>query len=59
MLRLMVTPLRHSGPGVDVYKRQHLTCGGELRALGDEIDRMAFELSNMEESRKSLSLIHI
>ena len=34
-------------------RRVHLTCGGELRALGDEIDRMAFELSNMEESRKS------
>ena len=34
-------------------RRVQLSCGGELQALGDEIDRMAFELSNMEQSRKS------
>ena len=34
-------------------RRVQLKCGGELQALGEEINRMAFELSNMEESRKS------
>ena len=34
-------------------RRVQLTCGGELQALGEEINRMAFELSNMEQSRKS------
>ena len=34
-------------------RRVELRCGGELAALGDEINKMAFELSNMEKSRKS------
>lgn len=34
-------------------RRVNLHCGGELQALGEEINRMAFELSNLETSRKS------
>lgn len=34
-------------------RRVELRCGGELRALGEEINKMAFELSNLENSRKS------
>ena len=34
-------------------RRVQLACGGELQALGEEINRMAFELSNLEQSRKS------
>lgn len=34
-------------------RRVQLKCGGELQALGEEINKMAFELSNLEESRKS------
>ena len=37
----------------ELSRRVKLTCGGELEQLGNEINRMASELSSMEESRRS------
>ena len=37
----------------DLSRRVELNCGGELEQLGHSINRMAGELSNMEESRRS------
>ena len=59
LARSLTRPLKEITAAVRDFSKGHLdrrvqlTCGGELQALGDEIDRMAFELSNMEESRKS------
>ena len=37
----------------DLTRRVELNCGGELEQLGHSINRMAGELSNMEQSRRS------
>jgi len=37
----------------DLSRRVELNCGGELEQLGHSINRMAGELSNMEQSRRS------
>ena len=37
----------------DLSRRVELNCGGELQQLGNSINRMAGELSSMEESRRS------
>lgn len=37
----------------DLTRRVHLDCGGELEELGDAINRMAAELSRLEDSRRS------
>lgn len=37
----------------DLSRRVNVTCGGELQELGDSINRMAAELSRMEDSRRS------
>ena len=37
----------------DLTRRVNLSCGGELEALGDSINRMAAELSRLEDSRRS------
>ena len=37
----------------ELSRRVNLHCGGELEQLGHEINRMASELSSMEESRRS------
>ena len=37
----------------DLTRRVNLSCGGELEALGDSINRMAAELNRMEDSRRS------
>lgn len=37
----------------ELSRRVNLNCGGELEQLGNSINRMASELSNMEESRRS------
>ena len=37
----------------DLTRRVNVRCGGELEELGDSINRMAAELSRMEESRRS------
>ena len=58
LARSLTRPLKEITAAVRDFSKGHLdrrvqlTCGGELQALGDEIDRMAFELSNMEQSRR-------
>ena len=37
----------------DLTRRVRLSCGGELEELGDSINRMAAELSRLEDSRRS------
>ena len=37
----------------DLTRRVELNCGGELEELGDSINRMAAELSRLEDSRRS------
>ena len=37
----------------DMSRRVELNCGGELEQLGNSINRMAAELSNLEQSRRS------
>ena len=37
----------------DLTRRVELHCGGELKALGDSINRMAGELSQLEDSRRN------
>lgn len=37
----------------DLTRRVELHCGGELQALGDSINRMAGELSQLEDSRRN------
>lgn len=39
--------------GGDLTSRVELTCGGELQALGDQINQMAQALNELEDSRRS------
>ncbi len=54
-----IKPLREINSAVseftkgDLTRRVELNCGGELEALGDSINRMAAELSRLEDSRRS------
>ena len=54
-----IKPLREINSAVseftkgDLTRRVELKCGGELEALGDSINRMAAELSRLEDSRRS------
>ena len=54
-----INPLREINSAVseftkgDLTRRVELKCGGELEALGDSINRMAAELSRLEDSRRS------
>lgn len=59
LARSQVGPLREIKSAVqefskgDLSRRVKIDCGGELEDLGDSINRMATELSRMEESRRS------
>lgn len=59
LARSQIQPLREITDAVNTFakgkldRRVNLQCGGELQKLGDSINQMAFELSNLEESRKS------
>ena len=54
-----IQPLREINSAVreftkgDLTRRVNLSCGGELEELGDSINRMAAELSRLEDSRRS------
>ena len=54
-----IKPLREINSAVreftkgDLTRRVELNCGGELEELGDSINRMAAELSRLEDSRRS------
>lgn len=54
-----VNPIREINSAVqefskgDLTRRVNLNCGGELEELGESINRMATELSRLEESRRS------
>ncbi len=57
--RSQTTPLREIESAVTAFSRGDLTrrvnlhCGGELEQLGNAINRMAAELGNLEQSRRS------
>ncbi len=59
LARSQIQPLREITDAVNTFakgkldRRVNLQCGGELQKLGESINQMAFELSNLEESRKS------
>lgn len=59
LARSQVDPLREINSAVrefskgDLSRRVNIDCGGELEELGDSINQMATELSQLEESRRS------
>ena len=59
LARSQLNPLREINSAVqefskgDLTRRVNLNCGGELEALGESINRMAAELSRLEDSRRS------
>lgn len=59
LARSQIDPVRKINDAVRDFskgqldRRVKLHCGGELQELGDSIDRMAEELSKLEESRRS------
>ncbi len=59
LARSQIRPLKEINSAVreftkgDLSRRVNLNCGGELEELGDSINRMAAELSRLEDSRRS------
>ncbi len=59
LARSQIRPLREMSSAVQEFSKGDLTrrvdihCGGELEELGDSINRMAEELSRLEDSRRS------
>ena len=59
LARSQIKPLREMSSAVrefskgDLTRRVDVNCGGELEELGDSINRMAEELSRLEDSRRS------
>ena len=59
LARSQTNPLKEINSAVrefskgDLTRRVNLNCGGELEELGNSINRMATELSRLEESRRS------
>ena len=59
LARSQIRPLREMSSAVqeftkgDLTRRVDIHCGGELEELGDSINRMAGELSRLEDSRRS------
>ncbi|MBQ8109959.1 MAG: HAMP domain-containing histidine kinase [Clostridia bacterium] len=59
LARSQIKPLREMSRAVqefskgDLTRRVDISCGGELEELGDSINRMAKELSRLEDSRRS------
>lgn len=59
LARSQVNPIREINSAVqefskgDLTRRVNLDCGGELEELGESINRMAAELSRLEDSRRS------
>lgn len=59
LARSQVNPIREINSAVqefskgDLTRRVNLDCGGELEELGESINRMATELSRLEDSRRS------
>ena len=59
LARSQIKPLREMSSAVrefskgDLTQRVDVNCGGELEELGDSINRMAEELSRLEDSRRS------
>ena len=59
LARSQIRPLKEMSSAVrefskgDLTRRVEVHCGGELEALGDSINRMAEELSRLEDSRRS------